>query len=241
MNSAYGPLAGSYDRLTRDVDYSCFAEYYEKAFAEAGGEFKLLLDLCCGTGSLTAEMAERGYEMIAVDSSVDMLMEAQSKTTSVVPSPLFICQPAEELDLYGTVDAAYSSLDSINYISPDRINEVFKRLSLFVRPGGLFIFDIRDADWMRSMDGYVSVDEDTDIFCVWRADFSSDKLTYGMDIFTKERGLWRRDQEEHTEYAYSVTFLEKLLSENSFTLIRSESDVQSIGEGRIFLTAVRKL
>ena len=240
MGCAYGALAGSYDRLTQDVDYSCFADYYEKAFADNPGEYRLILDLCCGTGSLTAEMTKRGYEMIAVDGSVEMLMEAREKVSDMTPVPLFICQKAEELDLYGTVDAVYSSLDSINYIAPEAIDRVFSRLSLFVRPGGLFIFDIRDEEWMKSMDGFVSVDDDTNLFCVWRADFTERKLTYGMDIFTKEKGLWRREQEEHIEYAYSVSELEGRLRGNGFSLLCSESVEGRNGEGRVFLTAVRE-
>ena len=116
--SCYGPLAAWYDRLTGDVPYSEFADYYEAEFHRHGGEFRFLLDLCCGTGTLTCEMARRGYEMIAVDASVDMLMQAQEKSAGLDPAPLFLCQEASALDLYGTVDAAYCSLDGMNYIPP---------------------------------------------------------------------------------------------------------------------------
>lgn len=84
----------------------------------------MLLDLCCGTGTLTWELARRGYEMIAVDQSPDMLMEAQSKAVSDVTPPLFICQEAGELDLYGTVDAAVCSLDGMNYIPAESCGAV---------------------------------------------------------------------------------------------------------------------
>ena len=75
--NCYGPLAGFYDRLTSDVDYSRFADRYEAAFREDGGEFRLLLDLCCGTGSMSLELSQRGYELIAVDASEEMLMQAR--------------------------------------------------------------------------------------------------------------------------------------------------------------------
>ena len=75
--SCYGPLAAWYDSLTGDVPYPEFADFYEAEFARCGGEFRLLLDLCCGTGTLTAEMTRRGYELIGVDASVDMLMQAR--------------------------------------------------------------------------------------------------------------------------------------------------------------------
>ena len=104
--SAYNALAPWYDSLTGDIPYHSFIEFYEAEFARDGGEFRLLLDLCCGTGTLTWLMAEKGYEMIAVDQSVEMLMEAQSKPSDARLRPLFLCQSAQELDLYGTVDAA---------------------------------------------------------------------------------------------------------------------------------------
>ena len=100
--SCYGSLAGYYDKLTGDVPYSKFIEFYEAEFARDGGEFRLLLDLCCGTGTLTCELARRGYEMIAADASVDMLMQAREKSAELPCPPLFLCQDAAELDLYGT-------------------------------------------------------------------------------------------------------------------------------------------
>ena len=98
--SAYGPLAAWYDALTGDVPYTQFADFYEAEFARCGGEFRLLLDLCCGTGTLTAEMARRGYEMIGVDASPDMLMQAREKCAELPLPPLLLCQDAAEIDLY---------------------------------------------------------------------------------------------------------------------------------------------
>ena len=134
--SSYASLAGWYDALTGDVPYEAFADFYEAEFAQNGGEFRLLLDYCCGTGTLTAEMARRGYEMIGTDASVDMLMQAQEKCASLPCPPLFLNQRAEEMDLYGTVDAALCSLDGMNYLPPQALPELFRRLHLFVRPGG---------------------------------------------------------------------------------------------------------
>ena len=140
--SSYSSLAAWYDQLTGDVPYQSFADFYETEFARVGGEFRLLLDFCCGTGTLTAELTRRGYEMIGVDASVDMLMQAQDKCASLPTPPLFLHQRAEELDLYGTVDAAICSLDGMNYLAPELLPEVFRRLHLFVRPGGLVLFDV---------------------------------------------------------------------------------------------------
>lgn len=239
--NAYGPLAFWYDRLTLDIPYEAFVDFYEKEFSADGGEFKILLDLCCGTGTLTWLLAERGYEMIAADASPDMLMQAASKAAEVSVPPLFLCQDASALDLYGTVDAAVCSLDGMNYIPESELPEVFHRLHLFVRPGGLLIFDIKTPEWFRSVDGSVSVDETEDMLCLWRAEFDTEEnaICYGMDIFSKSGNLWRRDNEEHIEYAHSPERLAELLEIAGFENVRLCCDCPQSDSGRLFITAKR--
>ncbi len=239
--NAYGPLAFWYDRLTLDIPYEAFVDFYEKEFSADGGEFKILLDLCCGTGTLTWLLAERGYEMIAADASPDMLMQAASKAAEVSVPPLFLCQDASALDLYGTVDAAVCSLDGMNYIPESELPEVFHRLHLFVRPGGLLIFDIKTPEWFRSVDGSVSVDETEDMLCLWRAEFDTEEnaICYGMDIFSKSGNLWRRDSEEHIEYAHSPERLAELLEIAGFENVRLCCDCPQSDGGRLFITAKR--
>ena len=239
--NAYGPLAFWYDRLTLDIPYEAFVDFYEKEFSADGGEFKILLDLCCGTGTLTWLLAERGYEMIAADASPDMLMQAASKAAEVSVPPLFLCQDASALDLYGTVDAAVCSLDGMNYIPESELPEVFHRLHLFVRPGGLLIFDIKTPEWFRSVDGSVSVDETEDMLCLWRAEFDTEDnaICYGVDIFSKSGNLWRRDSEEHIEYAHSPERLAELLEIAGFENVRLCCDCPQSDGGRLFITAKR--
>ena len=241
--SCYGPLAAWYDQLTGDVPYAQFADFYEAEFARVGGEFRLLLDLCCGTGTLTAEMVRRGYELIGVDASVDMLMQAREKTAALSPAPLWLCQDAAELDLYGTVDAAYCSLDGMNYLPPAALPELFHRLRLFVRPGGLVIFDVKSPEWFRSLDGEIFVDENEDLLCLWRADLDEARqaVVYGMDLFERQGKLWRRSGEEHVEYIHEPETLAALLGREGFFDIRLRADGPQHGAGRLFLTAVRDL
>lgn len=238
---SYGPLAGFYDRLTRDIPYDEFADFYENEFAKDGGEFRVLLDLCCGTGTLTGILASRGYEMIAADASEDMLIEAREKSLGSEVMPIFLCQDAAELDLYGTVDAAICSLDGINYISMENLPEVFHKLQLFVRPGGLVIFDVKSPESFHELDGKIFVDEDEDVLCLWRADFDYDEnaIYYGMDIFSKQGELWRRDEEEHVEYAHSPEALVSLLKDAGFTNPRLHTDCPQSGDGRLFITGKR--
>ena len=240
----YGPLAPWYDELTGDVPYEAFAAYYESLFLCRGLRPATVLDLACGTGTLTCLMARRGYEMIGVDGSADMLAVAAEKAgeAALPVAPLYLCQDLTELDLYGTVEAAYSSLDGLNYLPPEALPEVFRRLHLFIQPGGLLIFDINLPAHLRELDGQVFVDEDEDVLCLWRADFDEEEacLYYGMDLFTRRGRLWQRDFEEHVEYAHEPAALETLLRAAGFTDIEVRQDGPQSDRGRVFILATRE-
>ena len=237
----YGPLARFYDGLTGDVPYEDFADYYRKAFASDGGEFLLLLDLCCGTGTLTVLLAEAGYEMIGADASPDMLSVARQKAEEAGVNPLFLCQSAEELDLSGTVDAAVSSLDSFNYLEPEALPEVLHRLFLFIRPGGLLIFDIRSKEWLQRLEGRTFVDEDEDVLCLWRADYDRDEelIVYGMDLFSRRGELWERQSESQVEYAYEEEELRRMLKDAGFTSVCVDTRGPQGELGRVFFICKR--
>lgn len=231
---AYSSLANKYDSLTSDVPYSEFIDIYKSEFTNKGGEFNLLLDLCCGTGTMTKLLIDEGFEMIAVDASEEMLMEAREKCGNI----LMLCQDATELDLYGTVDAAISSLDSINYIPPENFKKMLKRLHYFIRPEGLFIFDIRPEDWLKNMDGVTSVDESDDTLCLWRADFDNEinALIYGIDLFVEDnKGKWDRFSEEHIEYVYEIDQIRSDLCAMGFDEIKIIKKFE-----RFFISCVRK-
>lgn len=243
--SAYDSLAEFYDQLTLDVDYEKFALFYEKIFAEQGLNVKTILDLACGTGSLSCIMAERGYEMIAVDGSTDMLSVAMAKFSclKVKEPPLVLNQMMDELDLYGTVDAAICMLDGFNYLPEDALIETLRRLWLFIEPGGILIFDINTPYKLKGLDGQVFIDETEDVYCVWRTEFDEDENAcyYGMDIFAEDDGLWDRSFEEHIEYAYEPEYLEKLLVDAGFIDIKQYGELRMerplSDENRIFFSA----
>ena len=224
MNS-YGSLARFYDDLTRDVDYPAFAGFCQYFF-DSSPQLKIhtVLDLACGTGSLTRILADRGYEMIAADQSPDMLMEARSKCMGLEIPPLFIQQSMEVLDLYGTIDACVSCLDSVNYVTdPECLQEAFRRIQCFLMPGGLFIFDIRSPEFLQSLNGQMFLDETEDVYCVWRAEYTEETriCTYGVDLFERAgNGLWRRECEEHEEYAYTVDELTRYLQAAGFAHVQ---------------------
>lgn len=243
---SYGFLAGSYDQLTRDVPYPAWADYLEKQFSRCSVPVRTVLDLACGTGSLTAELARRGYELIGADRSPEMLAVAAEKCRALpgVP-PIFLNQSMEELDLYGTVDACVCCLDSVNYVAkPAALRRAFARVRLFLEPGGLFVFDVRTPESMAALDGGVFLDETEDAFCCWRADYSPRRrvLTYGMDLFRRRGdGAWDRGEELHEEYAYTMEELERFLRQAGFVDARRWGDRKlrppRPGEERVFFTA----
>ena len=243
---AYENLAGCYDQFTRDVDYVRWADYLERHFARSALPIHTVLDLACGTGSLTLELARRGYEMIGADQSEEMLAQAAEKCrqASEIP-PLFLHQSMDKLDLYGTIDACVCCLDSVNYVtSPQKLERAFQRVHTFLMPGGLFVFDVNTPDKLRALDGQVFLDESADAYCVWRADYSARRrvCTYGMDLFTLEPdGRWSRAEELHEEYAYEPDELEALLVRAGFSRIKQYGErklrAPKAGEGRIFFAA----
>lgn len=242
--SAYGALAHGYDSLTEDVPYEALADWYEAAFGRVGEAVHTVLDLGCGTGSLSLLLARRGYELIGADPSTEMLSVFQQKTFELPEScirPMLLCQSAQELDLFGTVEACVSCLDAFNYFPPENLPEILRRLHLFIAPGGLLAFDILAPERMRSLDGECFVDEQDGVFCVWRASVEQEKLHYGLDIFSAGgRGLWRRAQEEHTEFMHTPERLCRLLEEAGFAEAEVCCDGPQHEQGRLFLTAVRK-
>ncbi|MEQ2454995.1 class I SAM-dependent DNA methyltransferase [Flavonifractor hominis] len=247
---AYEFLAGCYDTFTADVDYARWADYLEKHFARSAIPVHTVLDLACGTGSLTCELARRGYEMIGVDLSQEMLAQAAEKCRGVGEiEPIFLHQAMERLDLYGTIDACVCCLDSVNYVTrPKALARAFQRVHTFLMPGGVFVFDINTPDKLRGLDGQMFLDENEDAYCVWRADYSPRRrvCTYGMDIFQREEGdLWQRWEEIHEEYAYEPAELEEFLRQAGFSHIKQYGELKlrapKAGEQRIFFAARKEL
>ncbi len=242
--SAYDTLSAVYDDLTVDVSYEKRADFVEKLLHLSKYPVETVLDLACGTGTMTQIFARRGYEMIAVDGSPEMLAQAMSKVYEVTP-PLFLCQSMPRLDLYGTVDGAICCLDSINYMThPADVKRTFKRLHLFIAPGGMLVFDINTVEKLAALDGQVFLDENEDTYCVWRTEYHRGLCTYYMDIFRREGDMWKRDFEEHRQRAYTVEELTAWLEEAGFTAVRTYGDMvmrrPRPGEQRIYFTALRR-
>ena len=241
---AYKNLAASYDRLTSDVDYAATVDFYEQILAREGVKPRTCVDLACGTGSVTAILARRGYQVTGVDMSEEMLTEAAMKTMDMENPPVFSCQLLQQLRLPRAVDMAVCALDSLDYITdPADCAEAIRRAYRALNPGGIFIFDVNTPGKLRAMDGQVFLDEDDDVFCVWRGEFDEDTniCSYGMDLFQRQGKVWHRSFEEHREYAYSQAQLTGFLKAAGFTHIEVYADrlfeAPREGEQRIYFKA----
>lgn len=237
---AYKALAVSYDRLTGDVDYAAIADFYWQILAREGISPRTAADLACGTGSVTAQLTKRGLQVVGVDMSEDMLTVAAQKN----PGTVFACQKLQELTLPRGVDLAVCALDSLDYIlEPADCRQAIARVYKALNPGGVFIFDVNTPEKLKAMDGQVFLDEDDDVYCVWRGEFDENTniCSYGMDLFQRRGELWERSFEEHREYAYTREQLTNYLRDAGFVEIEVFGDrvfdAPREGEQRIYFKA----
>lgn len=169
--SAYGCFADVYDTLTSNIDYKELAGYYDRIITSHGGKRGILLDLACGTGSMSMQFSALGYDVIGVDLSTEMLSVAKEKPHKNIE---YLCQDMCELDMYGTIDVTVCVLDSINHLdSKENILRCFSSVSLFCDPEGLFVFDINTV---KSTERCLRI---TRLCMIWKA-----SIAYGRIILT---------------------------------------------------------
>lgn len=242
--NAYHALASSYDRLTQDVDYEAVVAFYHQILEKEGVAPKSAIDLACGTGSVALLLARQYERVIGVDMSEEMLTVAFQRAQEQGVMPTFVCQKLQQLRLPRAVDMAVCALDGLDYIlDPHDCQEAIRRVYQALNPGGIFIFDVNTPEKLRAMDGQVFLDEDDDVYCVWRGEFDerTNICSYGMDLFQREGEHWHRSFEEHQEYAYTQSQLTAYLKAAGFTHVRIFADGKleppQAGEQRIYFSA----
>lgn len=236
MADCYGAFARYYDALTENVDYTARAaeihrligQYASDALQASEADRNLLLDLACGTGSFSEAMAALGWDVIGVDRSEDMLMQAyQKQAEAEQPGTVrYLRQDMRKLDLFGTISVTLCMLDSINHLpAPSDVRQVFSRVSLFTNPGGLFLFDVNTAYKHRCvLRDQCFVYEPDDAFCTWQNRLEDNAPHYPvhiqLDFFERsQNGSYHRMTECFTEQIYPHEMLTELLAECGFTLL----------------------
>ncbi len=232
----YSALARVYDRLNADLDYGAWADFLETAFGKYLKEKpELVLDLACGTGTMTRMLAARGYDMIGVDGSADMLSEAYSLGNGE-GRILYLCQDMREFELYGTVGAVISCLDSINYLlSEEDLAKTFRGVHNYLDPDGLFLFDVNSPYKFENVYGnnaYVLEDETPEggaVYCGWQNEYDRESgiCDFWLSIFEEdEDGNYRRSDEHQRERCYSEATLKRLLEACGFEWLGVFGDYQ---------------
>lgn len=221
---SYACFAAYYDSLTEDVDYEVRSAYISNFFIRYGITDGIVLDLACGTGRMSIELANRGYDVIGVDASPDMLCEARENAAEAGHTNiLFLCQRMERLDLFGTVRGCVCALDSINHLTrPEDVLSAFQKVSLFMEPGGVFVFDVNTAYKHREILGNQTFAlEEEEVYLVWQNayDPQTDTVEITLDFFERDGEAYFRETETFCERAYTVRTLTKLLEQSGFALL----------------------
>lgn len=222
--SGYGSFAYYYDRLTQNISYKQRAEYFDTLVKMHGGKKNILLDLACGTGSLSEEFSRMGYDVIAVDGSEEMLNEALDKKFDSGLNIQYLCQDMTELDMFGTIDVTVCALDSLNHLpSLGAVKKTVERVSLFCEPQGLFLFDINTPYKHRNVLGNNTFVYDLeDVYCVWQNTCCEEdnRVDMSLDFFERlENGDYKRYEEDFSEIAFDCGTMEKILTDSGFEVV----------------------
>lgn len=209
---SYDVISSVYD-LFSGVNAEKRAEFLDSLFKKEKG--KIILDVGCGSGNITAMMSDRGYSMIGCDESFEMLEKAKEAVFG--RDVLLLNQSAEELDLYGTVDGVYAVGDVINHITDKkRLKRAISRISLFMMKGSLFVFDLNtEYKFQSSLSENCYYFEDGENSLVWQNDYNEKSriCDFYLTLFSKEKGgLYKKEEESFSERYYPLNEIKEILS-----------------------------
>ena len=221
---AYTSFARVYDMLMDNVPYEEWAEYLVQLLQEYGVAEGLVLDLGCGTGSMTELLSARRYDMIGVDNSEEMLEIAIEKRNQSEHDILYLLQDMREFELYGTVKAVVSVCDSINYITEDEdLLQVFRLVNNYLDPKGVFVFDFNTEHKYKEVLGDRTIAENReDCSFIWdNYYYDVERINeYQLSLFIKEEsGLYRKYEETHYQRAYSLYEIERLIKRSGLEYV----------------------
>ncbi|MCM1269564.1 MAG: class I SAM-dependent methyltransferase [Ruminococcus flavefaciens] len=228
--SGYSVFARYYDELTANIDYVRRGEYFHEIIKKfKATKENILLDLACGTGSISEVMARLGYDVIGVDNSDEMLGMAIEKKFDSGLNIQYLCQDMRKLDMFGTVDVIICALDSINHLANlNDVRKVFEGAAFFCEMNGLFIFDVNTLYKHRKILANNTFTYETDnVYCIWENTLNAetDEVRMNLEFFEREEnGLYSRSSESFSEKAYSEETIEKLLEESGFKVLAKYGD-----------------
>lgn len=215
---AYTSFAAVYDTFMDNIPYEEWCDYLCGLLKEYGVLDGLVLDLGCGTGTLTELLSQRGYDMIGIDNAEDMLFIAMEKKIEAGHDILYLLQDMREFELYGTVKAVVSICDSMNYILEyEELVSVFRLVNNYLDPEGVFIFDMNTVYKYQELLGESTIAENReDCSFIWDNSYDSETMVneYDLALFIgEENGLYRKYEETHYQRAYSIPEVRQALEE----------------------------
>ncbi len=234
FTEGYNAIAEIYDKLNAEIDYAAWADFIEACFDRfLPTRPELVLDLACGTGRMTAELARRGYDMIGVDGSEEMLSVAYERslpeedTEDATVRPMYLLQDMRRFELYGTVGAVVCCLDSLNYLTGDSdLGECFRCVHNYLDPEGLFVFDMNTPYKFENIyadNAYILEDvvDGSPVYCGWQNDYDADSkiCDFCLSVFRERDGLYVREDEEQHERCYSEKEITSALVDSGFDVL----------------------
>ena len=232
---AYTNFAAVYDTFMDNIPYEEWGDYLKELLKKNQVEEGLVLDLGCGTGTMTEILAEAGYDMIGVDNSEDMLEIAMEKKEKSGHDILYLLQDMREFELYGTVKAEFelygtvkavvSICDSVNYITEEEeLLEVFRLVNNYLDPKGIFIFDFNTEYKYREILGDSTIAENREeCSFIWENYYYEEERIneYELSLFIREEDsdLYRKYEETHFQKAYDLPVIQRLIEESGLEYI----------------------
>ena len=221
---AYSGFAKVYDLFMDNIPYGEWTEYVKELLAEEGITDGILLDLGCGTGTLTQMLSENGYDMIGVDNSEQMLAIAMEKREASEQNILYLLQDMREFELYGTVGAVISVCDSLNYLLEEEdLVQTFKLVNNYLDPKGIFIFDFNTVYKYKEVIGDATIAENREeCSFIWENYYHEEEEIneYELTIFVKEDDeLFRKFEENHYQRGYRLEQMKQALKKAGMEFI----------------------
>ena len=236
---AYTSFAEVYDQFMDNVPYREWADFLQEILQKEGINDGLVLDLGCGTGSMTEELAGRGYDIIGVDNSEDMLEIAMEKRQESGHDILYLLQDMQEFELYGTVRAVVSVCDSVNYVTEkEELEQVFRLVNNYLDPGGIFVFDFNTEYKYREVLGDRTIAENReDSSFIWDNYYDEEEQMneYELTLFiqeTDQKELYHKYQETQFQRAYTLEEIRELLEKSGLRFVAAYEDYTKEAPGK---------
>ncbi len=244
----YTALAQCYDRFV-GADYSRMVAFIDQQLKQNFDAPQLICDVGCGSGTVALELIKKGYDLIGIDGSVDMLNEAMQKRLRIEngDKALFLCQELPDFELYGTVDGIVSTLDTLNYLPTEaELDRLFYWFRNYLNPGGILIFDVNSFyKYDQVLKDYCRIYDEDAFFLTWQSDFDGTLCHHMISVFEREADVYIRSDEEQVQRYYSEEQITGLISKYGFDLIGiyddySDRPVSAKTERLTYVAKVRK-